>query len=488
MLLLPFASGRAQEGVPPRASLSANALGPETNSPAVPLLRLENALTKVQEEKKQGLIDETRYREFLKGFRADLASEMDRIDPTPADAVLHARILSRLGDSEQAAATLRPALEQDPDSPSLRLALSRIRYDHKDYPGALAEANAVLARDPANKEALALKHSSAGRIGTGGTASDTQRRAGAAAAERSRSPLAKDSAEVQALIPRIRDARDHGDMPAAMSLAQELMRIEPASVRSQEIYRSVTQEHARWQRVQKTVGRIDRAEAPEKPAPPNGGIPLWPILPISGLGAAAFVVAKSRRTVESQDGFDEENRPRYGRLQRFVAGAVLAGLAGAGIYLTGAAAIPVAARYLTATGRPVPMSAAVGTRLGNDEAVVTASRWVKPESGYYDVMLHGSPDRFWINRAGKWIDIDHRSLATFIKKQNDYGGRAIRLLSCQTGACEKGVAKNLANKLGVPVKAPTDTLYVYDGGKMVIGPNPSQNTGKWKVFMPGEAK
>lgn len=85
------------------------------------LYRLDQALTSVQEDKKQGRIDERRYGQFLTKFRADLESTMARIEPAPANTALHARILSRLGDSERAASALGPALEQDPDNPTLRL-------------------------------------------------------------------------------------------------------------------------------------------------------------------------------------------------------------------------------------------------------------------------------------------------------------------------------------------------------------------------------
>lgn len=91
------------------------------------------------------------------------------------------------------------------------------------------------------------------------------------------------------------------------------------------------------------------------PAPRDGGILLWPLLPAFGLGAAAYAVAKSRKTVESADGYNENDRPQAGELQRFVAGSILAGLAGAGLYLGGAfavgAAAPAAARFMSGPGQ-----------------------------------------------------------------------------------------------------------------------------------------
>ncbi|WP_028602273.1 hemagglutinin repeat-containing protein [Ottowia thiooxydans] len=128
----------------------------------------------------------------------------------------------------------------------------------------------------------------------------------------------------------------------------------------------------------------------------------------------------------------------------------------------------------------------LGTKLGNDDATVKAAKWLKPQDGYYDVVIHGAPDTVAVRVDDGWQLIDQRSLSAYIKKQPDYNGDAIRLASCQTGACDTGFAQNLANKMGVPVMAPTDTLFVFPNGKAVIGPNQYTNSGVWKIFYPGK--
>ncbi|MDD5305610.1 MAG: polymorphic toxin type 10 domain-containing protein [Elusimicrobia bacterium] len=84
-------------------------------------------------------------------------------------------------------------------------------------------------------------------------------------------------------------------------------------------------------------------------------MPLWPVAPAAGLGLAAYAVAKSRKTVESEDGFNEDDRPQPGRLQEFVAGAILAGAAGALFYLGGAYVLavgtPMASRLMAGPGQ-----------------------------------------------------------------------------------------------------------------------------------------
>lgn len=62
----------------------------------------------------------------------------------------------------------------------------------------------------------------------------------------------------------------------------------------------------------------------------------------------------------------------------------------------------------------------------------------------------------------------YRALATYISKQADCDRSSIRLASCQTGACDAGFAQNFSNKMGIPVIAPKDTLFIFPNGKIVI--------------------
>lgn len=427
LLLWPVASGLAQDEILPTRSHPQRTTESESKKPAPELIQLDSSLTKAQEDNQLGRIDGKQYQEFVTKFRADLEAASASVKPTPSNTALHARILTRLGDSDRALGALGTALERAPASSTLRVALGQIRYDQKDYPAALAEANAALELDPQNKEALVLKHFSEGRIGTGSTAVSAPGipNGGRTEIEQLRAPLSKESPKVQAMVPRIRAARDGGDMRTAMGLAQELMRIEPASEYTQEIYRIVEKDYARWQRVQPAIwymnrakgallaGRGDaalkwtdkavqanpapevmkfaeevrkivdgiRAEAtprdPPIPSRRDGGMPLWPMFPISGLGAAAFVVVKSRKTVESHDGFDEENRPLYGRLQQFVSGAILAGIAGAGLYLGAGYVVgmggPLATRFMAASGQQAAATAQTESALTSPHSLGATS-------------------------------------------------------------------------------------------------------------------
>ncbi|MBQ9383232.1 MAG: hypothetical protein IJT87_03255 [Ruminiclostridium sp.] len=47
-----------------------------------------------------------------------------------------------------------------------------------------------------------------------------------------------------------------------------------------------------------------------------------------------------------------------------------------------------------------------------------------------------------------------------IKNSSEFKGEPIRLIACQTGAEKDGLAQRLADLLLVPVKAPTESVYV----------------------------
>ncbi|TMR08215.1 hypothetical protein ETD86_48805, partial [Nonomuraea turkmeniaca] len=121
---------------------------------------------------------------------------------------------------------------------------------------------------------------------------------------------------------------------------------------------------------------------------------------------------------------------------------------------------------------------AIGDKMG-DFATLVRNR-----AGYHDVIIHGSPTRFAPSANGPTID--HRLLARLIKNSPTYKGGPVRLISCKTGACNASAAQNLANKLGVKVLAPTDTLWVFPNGRMVVGPTWSKPSGTWRVFKPGQ--
>jgi hypothetical protein len=125
--------------------------------------------------------------------------------------------------------------------------------------------------------------------------------------------------------------------------------------------------------------------------------------------------------------------------------------------------------------------------MASGEAFAENAANAKPLPGYHDVVVHGTPTDFgatgdaWANGT----NFSHRVLSNLIESDPAYGGGPIRLLSCSTGGCGATAAQNLSNKLGVEVFAPTDTLWAYPSGNLVVGPEPTLPTGGWMSFFPG---
>jgi hypothetical protein len=137
-------------------------------------------------------------------------------------------------------------------------------------------------------------------------------------------------------------------------------------------------------------------------------------------------------------------------------------------------------------GRTVaPVNAAPPvTLIGKGDPLAQAAKWIKPQQGVIDVVVHGSPDAFHVLHNGKWVQVNHRTLATLIEKSGQ-SGSSIRLIFCSSGASPTGVAQNLANKLGMKVTAPTDKVWIHPNGNLTIGKTATANTGQWVTFTPG---
>ena len=130
---------------------------------------------------------------------------------------------------------------------------------------------------------------------------------------------------------------------------------------------------------------------------------------------------------------------------------------------------------------------------GHGSALAIVAKRVKKEPGFTDVAVHGSPNSISVFRkkvggGEEEIVLDQRRLARFLKTDSGYKGGKIRLLSCKTGDQNGSFAQNLANKMGVVVRAPSDTLHIWPNGRMVIGPDKCTNSGRWIDYYPRKGR
>ena len=111
---------------------------------------------------------------------------------------------------------------------------------------------------------------------------------------------------------------------------------------------------------------------------------------------------------------------------------------------------------------------------------------VKPLKTYFDVAMHGAPNAVGFGTAE--TNMSPRLLASVIRHSDGWNGQKIRLLSCSTGkqlGDDYCFAEELANALGVEVKAPNDTLFISANGNMYVG---EDKDGRMVSYSPNQRR
>lgn len=121
----------------------------------------------------------------------------------------------------------------------------------------------------------------------------------------------------------------------------------------------------------------------------------------------------------------------------------------------------------------------------NDLLYVNAKK-IKPLDGYSDIVMHGSPTELlaYGNNGEEWA-YGAKEAAELIRNSREFCGKPIRLIACQTGALKDGIAQQIADELGVPVLAPTETVTVDIDGEMFVSDNDILS-GIWNSSSPEE--
>ena len=152
------------------------------------------------------------------------------------------------------------------------------------------------------------------------------------------------------------------------------------------------------------------------------------------------------------------------------------------------AAIGIFSRMAGGAGRAAARVGSRGAVTMGEGSPVWAGRLVRQYAskvrgvrGFTDVFLHGMVDgtAFSVIHNGKKVILNHRQIAAWLRSRGVKGN--IRLISCYSGSRPTGgVAQNLANKLGVTVRAPTNAITIHPNG-MLTAPVGTV----WRDFFPG---
>lgn len=134
------------------------------------------------------------------------------------------------------------------------------------------------------------------------------------------------------------------------------------------------------------------------------------------------------------------------------------------------------------------------TAIGYDRRTLNNFDNADPIPGYHDVVVHGGdegvalPGR--INNAGEEfpVEMNPGHIADAVRQNPAYTGGPVRLVSCHSGTIAAGreelpIAQQVANDLGVPVKAPTNAVGV---SRFPKGPETPdiKGGGYWRTFLP----
>ena len=140
-----------------------------------------------------------------------------------------------------------------------------------------------------------------------------------------------------------------------------------------------------------------------------------------------------------------------------------------------------------ADGSGASSAALVGTGEGEEFGIYAAR--AKKESGYVDVIIHADPSgkSFTYIENGVARKVDNKELADYIRSHVElHKDDGIRLISCGAGANNSSLAQDLANELGVKVKAPNQIVWAYPNGELKVESSPGAKDGEWVDFEPNK--
>ena len=141
--------------------------------------------------------------------------------------------------------------------------------------------------------------------------------------------------------------------------------------------------------------------------------------------------------------------------------------------------------------------------LSNRDSTYVNLQNVPPLDGYEDIACHADPWEFCFvdPTDDKTVQkVGAKFLADRVRESTEgkYNGGAIRLIACESGKLDDGIAQQFANEMGVTVLAPTKIVYTNSQGFMVLADDDFEaaellrsakekwNPDGWRIFEPKE--
>lgn len=141
-------------------------------------------------------------------------------------------------------------------------------------------------------------------------------------------------------------------------------------------------------------------------------------------------------------------------------------------------------------GRWLKLARDGNTFVVKNEDLYGNSRKIKLIKGFTDIVGHGDPySMVFRDSNGDETNVSAVEFEKILKKGGFYKGGNIRLIACKTGKEPAVVAHYLADKYGVLVTAPTETVNVDFDGNMLLADDEKNvtlgiETGEWVIIKP----
>jgi SPP1 gp7 family putative phage head morphogenesis protein len=119
--------------------------------------------------------------------------------------------------------------------------------------------------------------------------------------------------------------------------------------------------------------------------------------------------------------------------------------------------------------------------------------------GYEDIACHADPHEFGFvdPKTDETVQkVGAKFLANRVRDSGKYNGGPIRLIACESGKLDDGIAQQFANEMGVTVLAPSKIVYTNSQGFMVLADDDFEaikllrnakekwNSEGWRTFKP----
>lgn len=139
--------------------------------------------------------------------------------------------------------------------------------------------------------------------------------------------------------------------------------------------------------------------------------------------------------------------------------------------------------------------------LSNRDTLYQNLQNVPPLDGYEDIACHADPHKFGFvePETDETVqEVDAKFLVRRILESGKYNGDPVRLIACEAGQLDDGLAQQFANEIGERVLAPTKRVFVNSQGYMVLADTNKEaaalirkatekwNPDGWRIFEPRE--